>query len=560
MTFTQPSSTGLTNFSVLAITVLMAVLYGCANQVAPTGGEKDIQPPSVLKALPLNGSTQFNSSDIHITFDEYVTLQDATTQIYISPVPPSKPEYKVRNKQVSIHFNDTLSPNTTYAVFFGNSIRDLNEGNILLNYSYVFSTGLYIDSLFIKGFVTRATDNTPVSSAVVALYRATDDSVIYKQRPDYFARCTKDGQFEIRNIKEHVYKVVAFEDNNQNLKYDDEEPIAFTDSLLPVRDTTTVVSLHLFKPKRKVNTLLSSRQMGLGRIMLAFANPVADLQIQLVHTDQKPWNIIYNETHDTCTMLVSPMIKDSLRFIVFDAGFRDTATVLFKSSGIRSTNKDTLSTYNSKPSRNNLSNDKKKLILFYGMELSLIPQELVDSLYQTALSLKTPEGKTIPAQLSINYHKRTHEQYLYLSASLLPDQQYALSIPRSSWRYKNGQWNDSIYLDFYYTDETATGNINFTVSGTETNQSYLMELRNAEQELVFDSRFDADKTFTIRHLAPGVYRARVVVDTNKNGQYDTGDYYNKRQPETILQYAKEITVRANWDLELDLSLKRIEIK
>jgi hypothetical protein len=87
-----------------------------------------------------------------------------------------------------------------------------------------------------------------------------------------------------------------------------------------------------------------------------------------------------------------------------------------------------------------------------------------------------------------------------------------------------------------------------------------MELRNAEQELVFDSRFDADKTFTIRHLAPGVYRARVVVDTNKNGQYDTGDYYNKRQPETILQYAKEITVRANWDLELDLSLKRIEIK
>jgi hypothetical protein len=45
------------------------------------------------------------------------------------------------------------------------------------------------------------------------------------------------------------------------------------------------------------------------------------------------------------------------------------------------------------------------------------------------------------------------------------------------------------------------------------------------------------------------YGFRLITDENKNGRYDTGNYYKHRQPETILTIAPQ-ALRANWELEL----------
>ena len=57
----------------------------CANVVSPTGGPKDKLPPVVLLASPENQSTMFHGKEIHITFDEYVTLNNPNSNILISP-------------------------------------------------------------------------------------------------------------------------------------------------------------------------------------------------------------------------------------------------------------------------------------------------------------------------------------------------------------------------------------------------------------------------------------------------------------------------------------------
>jgi uncharacterized protein (DUF2141 family) len=540
--------------------IMSLVLSKCANQVAPTGGSKDEQPPKVIKESPQNLNTNFSAKEIVLTFDEYIMLNDANNQIYISPFPGKKPEYNVKNKQLKIKFTDTLSPNTTYTIYFGNAIRDINEGNVLFDYTYVFSSGPVIDSLLLKGIVVRALDNTPVNGAVVALYFSADDSVIYKQRPDYFTRCNKEGFFEIKNIKSHRYKIIAFEDVNQDLKYDVDENIAFSDSLIAVTDTGSIVALRLFKPQRATNKVLSARQMGPGRISVAMANAITGLQIKLVNSAEPVWHLNYNASRDTCIIFFNPAIKDSLRMIVSTEDSRDTITVLFKSSGTKNNSKDTLSTYNNKPLRNNLSIEKQKSVLYFGQMLKLIPQDIVDSLIVNDIILKSNDNKPINGKLFLKNHPETNEQFLEIQAALQPDKQYSAIMPRGLWRFKNGQLNDSTSLTFLYTDISATGNLNLSLYGTGMNRQFIFELRNKNGELAFKDTFSEDKRFVLKNLPPGTYRARAIADANENGVFDNGNYYLKLQPEAVIVFTNEIVVRANWDLDVELSLKNIRKK
>src|SRR5436190_7190242 len=120
--------------------VLSLFIISCANQVAPQGGAKDVKPPKVLKAIPENFSTGFDSKKIQITFDEYVQLKDLNSQLIVSPPLSRQPVTKIRQKTLTIELSDTLHPNTTYTMNFGNAILDNNEGNPLEDFQYVFST------------------------------------------------------------------------------------------------------------------------------------------------------------------------------------------------------------------------------------------------------------------------------------------------------------------------------------------------------------------------------------------------------------------------------------
>ena len=186
-------------------------LFGCAQQVAPTGGPKDETPPKILSEVPENLNTNFNSKEIIVSFDEFIQLKNPAEQVLISP-PLQKPvSYTLKKKSLVIKFNQELVPNTTYTLNFGEAIRDNNEGNILANYTYVFSTGAYLDSMEIKGKLTDAITQEPVKDALLMLYKNNIDSLPTDTMPDYFARTGEDGQYHIKNIgnQEESYKNYA---------------------------------------------------------------------------------------------------------------------------------------------------------------------------------------------------------------------------------------------------------------------------------------------------------------------------------------------------------------
>ena len=223
-------------FYCLSVLLTAFLAQRCANAVAPTGGPKDDRPPVVVEAVPENHSINFTSKKIEITFDEYITLENANQNVMISPPLSEKPDIKLKNKTVVVKFKETLAPNTTYTINFGSSIKDLHEGNQFKDYVYSFSTGDHIDTLSIAGKVLNASDKKPVGDVYVSLYAANQenlDSLPITTTPNYITKTDKDGNFSLAGLADNKYLVFALKDLNSNLYFDlPNEEVAFLDTLV----------------------------------------------------------------------------------------------------------------------------------------------------------------------------------------------------------------------------------------------------------------------------------------------------------------------------------------
>ena len=177
------------------------LITGCAQIGAPTGGPKDTSAPVLVKAMPLNNQTNFSGNKIILTFDEYVDLQDVQSNLLVSPSPKNNPSINSNLKIITIKLKDSLLANTTYAINFSSAIKDINEGNVLNNFVYTFSTGSYIDSLELEGKVMMAETGKIDSSLNVLLYKNASDTDVTSRRPDYVAKLKGDGSFAFKHIK-----------------------------------------------------------------------------------------------------------------------------------------------------------------------------------------------------------------------------------------------------------------------------------------------------------------------------------------------------------------------
>ena len=229
----------------------LIISASCAKRVAPTGGDKDDTPPKVLGSLPPNGSTNMQGQSIILRFDEYIQLQNARQQIILSPLTDQKPDIRIKGKSVIIKFPEALTANTSYNINFGESIKDITEGNPLGNFVYAFSTGSVLDSLSVKGKLVVASSNLAAPNINVALYPALSDTLFTSTPPHYITRSNEKGLFSLSNLAAGTYQLVALSDKNNNYYFDQaNEEIAFFPSFItvPPTDSSTVgYELRLFE-------------------------------------------------------------------------------------------------------------------------------------------------------------------------------------------------------------------------------------------------------------------------------------------------------------------------
>jgi hypothetical protein len=214
-------------------------------------------------AKPKDSSTNIAPKEILISFNEFITTNALQEQLIVSPNIKNNPLVDQRLNMVRIRLSDSLNANTTYSFQFGNALRDVNEGNIVQNYTYVFSTGNQIDTGKLFGKVQIAETGLVDSSLIAVLHPIEKDSAIYKDKPTYYSRINGQGIFEFKFLPASDFNIYIVP-NDFSKRYDDSTKLfAFLDRSVAATKTKDSIQLYAFeaspKKEKKLATTIGSK-------------------------------------------------------------------------------------------------------------------------------------------------------------------------------------------------------------------------------------------------------------------------------------------------------------
>lgn len=519
---------------------LSLLLTNCAKRGSPKGGPLDSIPPVFVKATPPNFTTDFEGDEIRIYFDEYIKLKDYQKQLIISP-PLSNTLISPQSgasKYLSINIKDTLQPNTTYVFNFGQSIVDNNEENPYAYFKYIMSTGSYIDSLTVKGQIVDALERNPDSFVSVMLYEADStytDSIVYKETPRYVTN-TLDSltSFEISNIKEGRYKLVAMKDEDGNFTFQPKrDKIGFYQSVISV-PKDTLYTIKLFKEAAAVN-VSRPKHVKEGRINFGVQGNSDSLQIKLLSVlDQEITSLITQPKEDTLSYLYRPAIdQDSVIFALSAPNFKDTAVAKLR----------------------NLKKDSLRFKSVTGSFL-VLNQPFVIGTSIPITDIDTSKIKIVADSLSVPFRvdKDSRKSQFSLRFDTEENTKYAMTLLPEAVRDFYGNVNDTLSYTTKTKEFADYGDIELSLVNANA-FPYLIELVNEKGDVKETTYLTEEATVEFKTLAPGTYYIRLIEDANANGQYDSGDFLLQRQPERVIYYPEAIELNAGWLPKLRFELK-----
>ena len=547
----------------------------CANVVSPTGGPKDKVPPVVLSAVPENQSTMFHGKEIHLSFDEYVTLNNPNSNILISPPLEKNPDYKLNGKSLIIKFKEPLRAEATYSINFGEAIKDLHEGNILKDYSYVFSTGDNIDTLTLEGKLLQADTHKPTADYYVMLYCDENDtigidSLPYLVKPYYLTKSDKDGNFKFSGLKERDYLIFALKDENSNLRFDlPNEGIAFLDSLVKpiynlqytisndsllndsvIQETnkTESLTLYSFLQEDTIQKLLKKEVPENGLLRFVFNRPAQDVKMEVLESLPDTFNILktYSAAYDTILWYFTPN-KDSLLLTInYDTLINDTIQLSLKPRTTGGRRPKTEVEVKPLEIKTNIVSGK----LSPEQDLILTFKEPVTNIVMRDTSWYIVDKDTIINDLHFEKIDSFGLKYK-LDKTLVPEKSYKIIVPDSVFYSFKGVTNDTTEFSFKVAEVAQYGNVFVKVEVPENVPQIIVELLDDKDKFIARQIVGESKKVEFRYLVPKKYKLKAIIDRDGNGKWSPGDYSKKLLPETIVFHKDVFDVKANWDIDLE---------
>lgn len=573
--------------------LLLAALYSCANMATPNGGPYDERPPRFVSSTPLPNQTNYTGKKVEILFDELIQIEKPTENVIITPPQMEMPIVRTSGRKVVIELKDSLQPNTTYTIDFTNSIVDNNEKNVLENFSFAFSTGQGIDTLEVAGVLLNAENLEPMPGITIGLHSNLDDSA-FVSLPFTRTSLTNDkGEFTIRNIAPGTYRIYALNDVNRDYKFDQPgEDIAFLDSLIiPTfemasrqdtiwKDSLTVdtiltigythfypddIQLRLFKEKFERQYMLKPERTQENRLSLRFNAPVdtvpvpvpvnftpADTSWYFVQKAEEDRTFHYWLTDSTVwqqdTLLVSVDYpkSDSLNILQTQV---DTVQFLMRRRPVK------------KPKK---KDDEPEPTVFLGMAIdapgsmdlfdtiSVVFDEPVTGLTKDFFYLDQ-KVDTLWQPVDFEFFPDTANSLgFFINRPWKYGEEYRLEVDSATIYSLYGKWNDFFSSEFSIKKEEEYGHLYINIAGVDT--TAYVELLNGSDQPVRKAKVK-DGGVLFMDLKPDKYYARLVVDLNDNGKWDTGKYADKRQPETVYYAPKVFNIMQNWQVEENWNVK-----
>ncbi len=597
--------------------MLMLAFSRCAKVVAPAGGPRDTIPPELVSAEPPNYSVNFESDEVEIEFNEFIQFNELQQQFLSSPPFEEDPEIVMKGKGLQIEFNEPLRDSTTYTLNFGNAITDFREGNPFRNFKYVFSTGPELDSMEVQGNVVGALNLRPREEILVMLYEELEDSIPYKQIPDYVSRTNEDGSFTVTNIRLDTFKIFALGDQNANYIYDNiQEPIAFRDSFITfgkqmieehdtiykekyldtlniedpreIADTLNIpdsvlidtiihrkymgypareVSLHLFNEPPKDQYLRTTQRQIPSKVDFVFNKPVEDsIEVQLLDTSGlENWYIKERSPRqDTITYWIKDSAIYNRQYLGFAIGYTGTDSVyneVWTTDTVEigyAFQEDERTAVDSAQLSSNLGNQfdlNRNVKLRYPYPVESIDTGKI-TLYKTIKD-------SIVGEKKFQVRKDTQDlNTFWLDVNWDSETSYTLRILPQTVKTIYNVYHDTLEVSFNTQAEDHYGSLIYGLSGIEGD--FILQLLSASgsEENVLREKYNENmKKGIIRfdYLDPGDYRLKLIYDRNGNKKWDTGNYLQHRQPERVIYHPETFNVRSNWEYEIDWNVVNTKV-
>lgn len=600
------------NKRLLGLLVLLAMLIvSCARMASPDGGLYDETPPVMVRSHPAIGALNSDEKRIVLEFDEYIKLQNASEKVVISPPQIDMPEIKTSGKRVIVELVDSLKPNTTYSIDFGDAITDNNEGNPMGQFAFTFSTGNAIDSMEVAGTILNAENLEPIKGMQVGLYADLSDTAFTTKPLERISRTDAGGRFSIKGIAPGEYRIYGLMDGDQNYHFSQKsEMIAFMDSLVipygePAirKDTFWIDSLTIdtiidvpytrylpddlllraFKEEVSSQYLLKNERLTPNKFSIYFASKADTLPtLKGLNFDEKDAFIIEKSLHNDT---IHYWIKDStiikLDTLEMTLGYLYTDTL-----GQLAPRTDTLYMA-SKKTLAMIQKDKDREMEEFQKELKKRRrrlkegEELTDTLPPIKfMKPKVKSIKDVHATLTLDFEEplaRIDTQAIHLRlkvdtlwkdipyrfelmdgytrkyrirAEWRPEQEYELVIDSAAFTGIYGLHNDKMKQTMKMRSLDDYGTVAFDVRGSNLSPNAYVELLSGDDKPVRKQKLEKGHA-QFFFLNPGKYYARIIDDTNGNGKWDTGLYADHLQPEHVYYYPQMLEVRALWDMRQD---------
>ena len=523
---------------ILYFTVLFFVtltFVNCAKRGNPSGGLKDSIPPIIVKYNPENYSINFTEDEIKIYFDEYIKLKDINKELIISPPLKYQPEITPLStgKFIKIKIKDTLKENTTYSFNFGKSIVDNTEENAFKYFKYIFSTGSFIDSLKLKGTVKDALLLNSEGATTVMLYEvneAFNDSIIYSEKPNYITTTKEDSQdFELTNLKEGTYLLIALKDKTNDYVFQPQyDKIGFLKELITI-PTDSSFTINIFKETLDY-TIEKPKHDGKNHILFGYNGDAKDIKIELKSSVPEDFeSIIYKDYKtDTLHYWFKPFVEnDSLVFTATNKNYLDTLV-----TRMRDLYADTLVV---KPINAGILTPMDTLKFSSTTPLTLFESEKVTIINQ--------DSTAIPFKGTIDYRYNT----AFLNFDIKIPESYNIQLLPGAFTDYFENTNDTINARVRTKENSDYGTLSLILKEPKI-LPVIVQLVNTKYKVIQEKYFTNDESILFEYLNPGEYYIRIIYDENKNKIWDTGNYLNKLQPETVIYYPEKIEIRPNWSL------------
>ncbi len=513
----------------------MFLADSCAVQADPLGGPADTTAPlpDSLLSTP-NQQVFFEKQPIELVFKEWVVLKNQN-QIIVSP--PLKHDLKVdlKRKTLVLEFDkeEELLDSTTYTINLGGAIEDYSASNSMDNYTFVFSTGSFLDSLEISGKVIDDYTGNPSSEVIVAVYADLQDSAAYKQSPLYFTKTDESGAYNIKNIRKDSFQIVAINDNNLNYYKDQEsEKIGFFGDAIYLDSTLRNVDIGMFEAPYPLR--ITSKIQSKGELKLTFNRAIDSLDY-LVEGGIRDLEIYINK--DTAFLWHNNNLEREL--IINPKSLSDT--IILKSYEDEKISK--------KENTYTLVNASTKIPISSYDSLIIDFNAPVKNFDADKFAVIDTADVRLKADV---FRDKKDPRILKVVSKWVEGQNHQIEILPEAIETNLGVIKDSINAPFIVNQKAVFGEIALELDSLNKEISYIVEITESQNKITRFIKNKESYAVTLSGLKPGKYEVRLTEDLNGNGRWDPGDFFRKERSERWLKKTLE-PLKPNWTLDVKIN-------